>query len=195
MMCETEERPGLIPRPFFLPLFTNVVEEEFRELRQLRILRSSRGICTFESCCLQGGRGTKLGGRRKSTLPHTTALKQNKAANATCAARIGSTTPGKAGSVNSDSQPSVPEVSTKAPRSRSGPSISVTTPTTVKLANSSTHQPLPSRIRQPPTCCAGVGCPTNPSTMPNMVPSKLPSKPSNKPILNRWLPPSHSSRE
>jgi hypothetical protein len=31
-MCEMEERPGLIPRPFFLPLFTNVVEVEFSEV-------------------------------------------------------------------------------------------------------------------------------------------------------------------
>jgi hypothetical protein len=84
------------------------------------------------------------------------ALRQNKAANKTCAVRIGTKTPEKAESVSEDPNPSSPDVSTKAPKRRSSSFRNVTIPINVRPANNrANHQiltlPSPQKLCSKPT--------------------------------------------
>jgi hypothetical protein len=65
---------------------------------------------------------------------------QNGAAKATCTGCVGTGTPGKAGSVSKETNPSAPEASTTAPKSREASSTTVPEPTAARLANSRGHQ-------------------------------------------------------
>jgi hypothetical protein len=101
-----------------------------------------------------------------NTDPHATELRQNAAAKATWTERIGTKTPGKAGSVSKETQPRAPEIDTMAPRSRGPPPKDAARPINIKPANSSTHQSV-------------VAIPLNPNAP--AIPSTAPKQPNTNP--------------
>jgi len=98
-----------------------------------------------------------------NTDPHATEPRQNAAAKATWTERMGTKTPGKAGSVSKETQPRAPEIDTMAPRSRGPPPKDAARPINIKPANSSTHQSV-------------VAVPLNPNAP--AIPSTAPKQPN-----------------
>src|SRR5919112_3326509 len=109
----------------------------------------------------------------KSIHPHTTQLRHNKAANATWTGRIDTSTPGKAGSVSNETQPSTPDASTKAPIMRSASFRSEDNPINVKPPNNSAHHQLPIDDSHKRFC---------PEPSAAMMPSMVPRQPKRKPV-------------
>jgi len=102
---------------------------------------------------------------------------QNRAANPTCTGRVGTSTPGKAGSVSEETKPRVADASTFAPTSLGASSKrSVAAPTTARPANSGVNQ----FYRY-----GSAGHQSSPCT----TPSAVPSIPTSNPVLVRRPPP------